>query len=43
MWGGDFNARTEERGAGDLEEEEEEQGRRSKDKKVNREGKVLLN
>ena len=39
--GGDFNARTGERGA--LEEEEEEQRRRSKDKKVNREGEVLLN
>ena len=39
--GGDFNARTEERGA--LEEEEEKQRRRSKDKKVNREGEVLLN
>lgn len=43
--GGDFNARTgEERGRlGSGEEEEEERtGRRSKDKKMNKEGRILV-
>lgn len=42
--GGDFNARTGEEGGRMGEEEEEEEGteRRSKDKKVNREGRRLL-
>lgn len=41
--GGDFNARTGEEGGriGGEEEEEEGTGRRSKDKKVNREGRLL--
>jgi len=43
--GGDFNARTgEERRWGKVEEqEEEEKGRRSKDKRVNKEGRGLIN
>lgn len=49
MMGGDFNARTGERGAGiELdksgreEEEKEKRKRRSKDKKVNRKGRMLV-
>ena len=38
--GGDFNARTDEKG--EMEDGEEERKRRSKDKKVNKEGEVLL-
>lgn len=44
--GGDFNARTEEEGGGmgewGVSDEEEEKARRSKDGKVNREGRVLV-
>ena len=42
--GGDFNARTGERGGGVIEEwwEEGEGSRKSKDKKINREGSILL-
>ena len=39
--GGDFNARTGNLGRGEGGEGEEEKGRRSKDKKINREGKRL--
>lgn len=46
MIGGDFNARTEEEGGGMGEwgvgDEEEEKTRRSKDGKVNREERVLV-
>lgn len=40
LLGRDFNARTGERG--EIEDREEEKRRRSKDKKVNKEGEVLL-
>jgi len=42
IMGGDFNARTGEKGGEVRGEEEEEGRRRSKDKKVNTEGRLLL-
>lgn len=43
MIGGDFNARTRDKG-GPIEtgEKKEEEGRRSKDKMINKEGKIIL-